>query len=97
MGEPAEKLKAVKGEEAKRIKREALGIGDRRKHHTRKATPLAAGDEAGSSRARPKVMCSDSVENFREVHSPRGTDIQANARYRLGPVHSCGLHHDGTP
>lgn len=42
MGESAEKAKpkAVKGEEAKRIKREALGIGDRRKHHTRKATPL---------------------------------------------------------
>ncbi|MFK0112924.1 RNA-guided endonuclease InsQ/TnpB family protein [Streptomyces sp. NPDC091217] len=33
---------AVKGEEAKRIKREALGIGDRRKHHTRAATRLKA-------------------------------------------------------
>ncbi|MPY49769.1 RNA-guided endonuclease InsQ/TnpB family protein [Streptomyces acidicola] len=42
MGESAEKAKpkAVKGEEAERIKREALGIGNRRKHHTRKATPL---------------------------------------------------------
>lgn len=42
MGELAEKPKpkAVKGEEAKRIKRETLGIGDRRKHHSRKATPL---------------------------------------------------------
>ena len=30
----------MKGEEAERIKREALGIGDRRKHHARKATPL---------------------------------------------------------
>ncbi|NGO42842.1 RNA-guided endonuclease InsQ/TnpB family protein [Streptomyces ureilyticus] len=42
MGESAEnsKPKAVKGEEAQRIKREALGIGDRRKHHARKATPL---------------------------------------------------------
>jgi putative transposase len=34
------KPKAVKGEEAKRIKREALGIGDRRKHHKRAATPM---------------------------------------------------------
>lgn len=42
MGEPAEKPEpqAVRGEEAKRIKREALGISDRRKHHSRKATPL---------------------------------------------------------
>ncbi|MFJ3773892.1 RNA-guided endonuclease InsQ/TnpB family protein [Streptomyces sp. NPDC090075] len=40
MGEPTEKPKAVKGEEATRIKREALGIGDRRKHHTREATRL---------------------------------------------------------
>jgi putative transposase len=44
MGEPADKpkQKAVMGEEAKRIKREALGIGDRRKHYMRKATPLKA-------------------------------------------------------
>ncbi|MFF1682734.1 RNA-guided endonuclease InsQ/TnpB family protein [Streptomyces sp. NPDC058256] len=44
MGEPVEKPKpeAVKGEEAKRIKREDLGIGDRRKHHKRKAAPLKA-------------------------------------------------------
>ena len=42
MGESAEKPKAVKGEEAVRIKREALGIGDRRKHHARQATPLKA-------------------------------------------------------
>ncbi|UUU23115.1 RNA-guided endonuclease InsQ/TnpB family protein [Streptomyces sp. DSM 40750] len=42
MGELAEKAKpkAVRGEEAKRIKREALGIGGRRKHHSRKATPM---------------------------------------------------------
>lgn len=42
MREPAEKAKptVVRGEEAKRVKREALGIGDRRKHHSRKATPL---------------------------------------------------------
>lgn len=42
MGSPKGKAKpeAVRGEEAKRIKREALGIGDRRKHHTRTATPL---------------------------------------------------------
>ncbi|MFD5652091.1 RNA-guided endonuclease InsQ/TnpB family protein [Streptomyces sp. NPDC127039] len=40
MGETAEKPKAVQGEEAARIKRETLGIGDRRKHHTRKATAL---------------------------------------------------------
>ncbi|WP_449349101.1 helix-turn-helix domain-containing protein [Streptomyces shaanxiensis] len=26
--------------EAERVKREVLGIGERRKHHTRKATPL---------------------------------------------------------
>ncbi|MES5821646.1 RNA-guided endonuclease TnpB family protein [Streptomyces sp. RG80] len=32
----------AEGEEAKRIKREVLGIGDRRKHHTRKATPMKA-------------------------------------------------------
>ncbi|MFE2070510.1 RNA-guided endonuclease InsQ/TnpB family protein [Streptomyces sp. NPDC059467] len=44
MGELTETSKpvAVKGEEAKRIKREALGIGDRRKHHTREATCLKA-------------------------------------------------------
>jgi putative transposase len=29
----------VNGEEAERIKRDAFGIGDRRKHHTRTATP----------------------------------------------------------
>jgi hypothetical protein len=42
MRETEEKPKptAVRGEEAQRIKREVLGIGDRRKHHTRKATPL---------------------------------------------------------
>ncbi|WP_336114235.1 helix-turn-helix domain-containing protein [Streptomyces sp. PTD9-10] len=28
--------------EAQRVKREVLGIGDRRKHHTRTATPLKA-------------------------------------------------------
>jgi len=37
MGEPTEKPQAVRDEDAKRIKREALGIGDRRKHHARKA------------------------------------------------------------
>ncbi|MFG2941497.1 helix-turn-helix domain-containing protein [Streptomyces sp. NPDC048282] len=42
MGVSAEKPKAVKGEEAERIKREVLGIGDRRKHHTRAATHLKA-------------------------------------------------------
>ncbi|WP_367326224.1 RNA-guided endonuclease InsQ/TnpB family protein [Streptomyces sp. HUAS ZL42] len=42
MGKATEKPKptAVKGEEAERIKREVLGIGDRRKHHDRKATQL---------------------------------------------------------
>ncbi|WBO65482.1 RNA-guided endonuclease InsQ/TnpB family protein [Streptomyces camelliae] len=42
MGKLAEKPKpeAVRGEEAERIKREVLGIGDRRKHHTRKAARL---------------------------------------------------------
>ena len=42
MGEAAEKAepKAVRGKDAQRIKREALGIGDRRKHHSREATPL---------------------------------------------------------
>ncbi|WP_371548359.1 transposase [Streptomyces sp. NBC_00554] len=42
MGEPVAKPKpeAVKGKEAERIKREALGIGERRKHHAREATPL---------------------------------------------------------
>ncbi|MGY1498888.1 hypothetical protein ACW4TU_20210 [Streptomyces sp. QTS52] len=45
MGEPGKsvekpRLEAVTGEEAERIKREALGIGDRRKHHQRAATPL---------------------------------------------------------
>ncbi|MBT2410454.1 transposase [Streptomyces sp. ISL-12] len=40
MGEPAQKPAAVPGEEAARIKRELLGIGDRRKHHARKATAL---------------------------------------------------------
>lgn len=42
MGEPTEKPrpKAVTGADAERIKRETLGIGDRRKHHTRKAAPL---------------------------------------------------------
>ncbi|MFG3294532.1 RNA-guided endonuclease InsQ/TnpB family protein [Streptomyces sp. NPDC048179] len=40
MGVSTEKPKAVKGEEAERIKREVLGIGDRRKHHTQEAAPL---------------------------------------------------------
>lgn len=42
MGKTAEKPKpeAVQGEEAARIKREVLGIGDRRKHHKREATRL---------------------------------------------------------
>lgn len=45
MGKAAEKAEspkpeAVKGEEAKRVKREVLGIGDRRKHHTRPAARL---------------------------------------------------------
>ncbi|MFE9093066.1 RNA-guided endonuclease InsQ/TnpB family protein [Streptomyces sp. NPDC007264] len=34
------KPQVVRGDEADRIKREVLGIGDRRKHHTRKATRL---------------------------------------------------------
>lgn len=38
VGKPS--LEAVTGEEAQRIKREALGIGDRRKHHKRAAAPL---------------------------------------------------------
>jgi putative transposase len=37
--ESAKKPKAVKGDQAKRIKREQLGIEDRRKHQGRKATP----------------------------------------------------------
>ncbi|GCB48166.1 transposase [Streptomyces sp. NL15-2K] len=42
MGKTAEEPKptVVEGEEAQRIKRELLGIGDRRKHHTREATRL---------------------------------------------------------
>ncbi|ULR56042.1 RNA-guided endonuclease InsQ/TnpB family protein [Streptomyces deccanensis] len=42
MRRPAEltKLQAVNGTEAERVKRDALGIAGRRKHHTRKATPL---------------------------------------------------------
>ncbi|MGW3421654.1 RNA-guided endonuclease InsQ/TnpB family protein [Streptomyces phaeochromogenes] len=40
MEESAEKPKAVKGVQAERIKREELGIEDRRKHEGRKATPL---------------------------------------------------------
>ncbi|KOG33950.1 RNA-guided endonuclease InsQ/TnpB family protein [Streptomyces resistomycificus] len=40
MGKTAAKPTAVKGEEAERIKREALGIGERRKHHARKTTRL---------------------------------------------------------
>ncbi|MFF6786507.1 hypothetical protein [Streptomyces sp. NPDC012510] len=41
MSGAAEKSKptVVRGEEAKRVKREALGIGDRHKHHSRKETP----------------------------------------------------------
>ncbi|MFE9450542.1 hypothetical protein [Streptomyces sp. NPDC006739] len=42
MSESTEKPKAVHGQEAERINREALGIGDRRKHHVRAATPLRA-------------------------------------------------------
>ncbi|MFK4099882.1 RNA-guided endonuclease InsQ/TnpB family protein [Streptomyces sp. NPDC019531] len=53
----------------------------------------AAGDEAGSQEARSKARCSAPLENFREVHSPSGTDIRLNARYRPDPVHLCGLHH----
>ncbi|MFC4327445.1 RNA-guided endonuclease InsQ/TnpB family protein [Streptomyces andamanensis] len=40
MGDRAGAPTAVKGEEARRVKREALGIGDRRKHQTRSATPV---------------------------------------------------------
>ncbi|MEU6228787.1 RNA-guided endonuclease TnpB family protein [Streptomyces sp. NPDC047042] len=47
MGKPGEwaekpRPEAVTGEEAERIKREDLGIGARRKHHQRAATPLKA-------------------------------------------------------
>ncbi|MEU3659210.1 helix-turn-helix domain-containing protein [Streptomyces sp. NPDC032940] len=40
MEESADKPKAVQGAEAARIKRETLGIDDRRKHQARKATAL---------------------------------------------------------
>ncbi|MGW5369862.1 hypothetical protein ACWER6_17160 [Streptomyces sp. NPDC004009] len=40
MGDVPEKPEAVRGGTARSIKREALGIGDRSKHHTREATPL---------------------------------------------------------
>ncbi|MGV9904773.1 RNA-guided endonuclease InsQ/TnpB family protein [Streptomyces sp. NPDC003388] len=40
MGDVAEKPEAVRGGTARTIKRETLGIGDRSKHHARKATPL---------------------------------------------------------
>ncbi|MEH0444747.1 MULTISPECIES: RNA-guided endonuclease InsQ/TnpB family protein [unclassified Streptomyces] len=43
---------AVKGEEAERIKREVLGVGDRRKHHTRKATRLQSHAKAADTRHR---------------------------------------------
>lgn len=52
MADSAEKPEAVKGEEARRIKREALGIGDRRKHHTRTATPLTGHTKAADTRHR---------------------------------------------
>ncbi|WLW54075.1 RNA-guided endonuclease InsQ/TnpB family protein [Streptomyces sp. YU58] len=54
MGETAEKQKpqAVEGEEAQRIKREVLGIGDRRKHHTREATPLKSHAKASDTQHR---------------------------------------------
>ncbi|MGW2637602.1 hypothetical protein [Streptomyces sp. NPDC001348] len=46
------KPKVVKGEEAKQIKREALGIGDRRKHHTRTATPMMGHAKAADTHHR---------------------------------------------
>ncbi|ANS66113.1 putative transposase [Streptomyces lincolnensis] len=54
MGETAEKQKpqAVEGEEAQRIKREVLGIGDRRKHRARKATPLKPHAKASDTQHR---------------------------------------------
>ncbi|MGW2386254.1 RNA-guided endonuclease InsQ/TnpB family protein [Streptomyces sp. NPDC001658] len=54
MGETAEKQKpqAVKGEDAQRIKREVLGIGDRTKHHTRRATPLKSHAKASDTQHR---------------------------------------------
>ncbi|MCD7441251.1 transposase [Streptomyces lincolnensis] len=54
MGETAVKQKpqAVKGEDAQRIKREVLGIGDRTKHHTRRATPLKSHAKASDTQHR---------------------------------------------
>ncbi|GAB2812004.1 hypothetical protein GCM10027073_50220 [Streptomyces chlorus] len=42
MDELVEKPEPVRGEEARRVKREILGIADRRKHRTREMTPLRA-------------------------------------------------------
>ncbi|MFD3870945.1 RNA-guided endonuclease InsQ/TnpB family protein [Streptomyces sp. NPDC058623] len=42
MAEAAEQKKRVTGAEAKRLKREVLGIPDQRKHHQRAAKPLTA-------------------------------------------------------
>ncbi|MGW3356987.1 RNA-guided endonuclease InsQ/TnpB family protein [Streptomyces bungoensis] len=50
MADSAEKPETVKGEEAQRIKREILGIGERQKHHTRTATPLKGHSKAADTR-----------------------------------------------
>ncbi|MFI7011538.1 RNA-guided endonuclease InsQ/TnpB family protein [Streptomyces sp. NPDC050145] len=52
MGEAVEEPRAVRGEAAARIKRDALGIGDRRKHHARKAKPLQSHALAPEARHR---------------------------------------------
>ncbi|MFD5541364.1 RNA-guided endonuclease InsQ/TnpB family protein [Streptomyces sp. NPDC127079] len=54
MGESAKRPKpeVVTGEEAERIKRETLGVGDRRKHHAREATRLTAHTKEPDTRHR---------------------------------------------
>ncbi|WP_079023731.1 RNA-guided endonuclease InsQ/TnpB family protein [Streptomyces odonnellii] len=52
----------VTGAEAKRVKREVLGIADRRKHHKRRATPLKSRDKEAGTQQR--------VYRFRFYPSP---------------------------
>jgi putative transposase len=105
MGETAEQPKptAVRGEEAQRIKREVLGIGDRRKHHTRKATPLRSHTKEPDTHHRLyRFRCYPTEEQARQLERTFGacrwvyneglalrSDAWERHRVRVGFAETC--------
>ncbi|MEU5954880.1 RNA-guided endonuclease TnpB family protein [Streptomyces sp. NPDC047525] len=73
MGDAAEKPEAVTGAEAKRVKREALGIADRRKHHARPASPMKSrAKEPGTRQRVYRFRCYPTKEQSTQLEKTFG-------------------------